>query len=67
MDNGADVLRHLYNSRVAWFGLDGSGGIKVEEACDEYFSVTLTPSQVRMMADELVRMADEAEQRKVKV
>ena len=50
------MLEALANQRVMTVEAK-DGGFEVGEACDNYFSVRLTPEQLRQLAEELIALA----------
>jgi hypothetical protein len=52
------ILASLFVERVIGVGVLRDGRIGLEEACDNFFSVALTPDELRQLAVELNKVAD---------
>jgi hypothetical protein len=55
-----DMLSHS----VVSFAPQPDGSVEVIEVCDYHFYVSLTPSEIRGLAEELIELAGEAEAKK---
>jgi hypothetical protein len=61
MKESLPSLWTLYDERVFAVGILEDGRIGIGEACDECFCVSMTPDDLRVVARELLAVAEEAE------
>lgn len=62
--NNETILDRLLRSQVLYAETTGDGNILLMEGCDQYYSETLTPAEVRQLVQELLVLADRAEAEK---
>jgi hypothetical protein len=52
------LLLALADNRIVKIKKTADGNFRIREACDDYFSVELTPSQLTALGKELIDMAE---------
>jgi hypothetical protein len=55
------LCERLHDRQIFGIGILENKKIGIEESCDGWFKVQLTPEDVRQLAAELLRIADESE------